>query len=409
MITLLKLLFVFIGIVLLLSRKWDLGSVLLLASIAVSTLFAYPLLSVARDVWLTAVDLLTLQLVLAVVLIMTLSELLRQTGGLEAMVKGLQALIPNGRIVIAALPALVGLLPMVGGAMFSAPLVDAVGERLGVDGTRKTFVNYWFRHLWEPIFPFYPAVLLAAAILGLTTAQLARATWPLTAAALTGGLLFGLLRLPRRGNGDPPTAPLLHSLRMLATGIWPILLAILISSLLPIAERARLLIGLSVVIALIMAVKRIPLRSLGAILRRRIPWKTVIVIFSALLFRRVLDSGGVILATSDALIALHVPTALVAFAVPFIVSLLTGVIAAAYSIGFPVVLPLILAGGWQLSWGWIAWVMAGGYLGLLCSPMHLCLVLTRVYFKAEWGAVYRLLLPPALLVLATAVVVRLVA
>ncbi len=409
MIALLKLLLVFIGIVLLLSRKWDLGPVLLLASLAIGVLFAYPLPSVARDAWLTAVDLLTLQLALAVVLIMTLSELLRQTGALEAMVEGLQSLVPNGRIVIAALPALVGLLPMVGGAMFSAPLVDAVGERLGVDGTRKTFVNYWFRHLWEPIFPFYPSVLLAAALLGLTTAQLARATWPLTAAALAGGLLFGLLRWPRRGANDPPQVSRLHSLRTLATGIWPVLLVILISSLLPVDERARLLIGLSVVIALTMAVRRVPLRSLGTILRRRIPWKTVIVIFSALLFRRVLDSGGVIVATSGALIALHVPIPLVAFAAPFIVSLLTGVIAAAYSIGFPVVLPLILAGGGQLTWGWVAWVMAGGYLGLLCSPMHLCLVLTRVYFKAEWGAVYRLLVPSALLVLATAVVVLLLA
>jgi integral membrane protein (TIGR00529 family) len=408
-IALLKLLLVFAGIVLLLSRKWDLGPVLLLASVAVSVLFAYPLLSVVRDVLLTAVDLLTLQLALAVVLIMALAELLRQTAGLKGMVEGLQALVPDGRIVIAALPALVGLLPMVGGAMFSAPLVDAVGDRLGVDGTRKTFVNYWFRHLWEPVFPFYPSVLLAAALLGLTTAQLARATWPLTAAALAGGLLFGLLRLPRRSDGDPSQSPRLHSLRVLAASIWPILLVIALSLILPVDERARLLLGLSLVIALTMAVRRVPLRNLGTILRRRIPWKTVVVIFSALVFRRVLDSGGVILATSDALIDLRVPTALVAFAVPFIVSLLTGVIAAAYSIGFPVVLPLILAGGGRLTWGWIAWLMAGGYLGLVCSPMHLCLVLTRVYFKAEWGAVYRLLVPSALLVLATAIVVLLLA
>jgi len=230
-------------------------------------------------------------------------------------------------------------------------------------------------------------VLLAAALLGLTTAQLARATWPLTMAALAGGLLFGLLKLPRRGANDPPRPPRLQSLRTLATGVWPILLVILLSSLLPVDERARLLIGLSLVIALTMAVRRVPLGDLGVILRRRVPWRSVAVIFSALLFRRVLDSGGVILATSNAMIDLRVPIPLVAFAAPFIVSLLTGVIAAAYSIGFPVVLPLILAGGDSITSGWVAWLMAGGYLGLLCSPMHLCLVLTRVYFKADWGAV----------------------
>ena len=76
-------------------------------------------------------------LALAVVLIMTLSELLRQTGGLKGMVESLQALIPNGRFVIAALPALVGLLPMIGGAMFSAPMVEESSRGLDLSRERK--------------------------------------------------------------------------------------------------------------------------------------------------------------------------------------------------------------------------------------------------------------------------------
>jgi hypothetical protein len=42
----------------------------------------------------------------------------------------------------------------------------------------------------------------------------------------------------------------------------------------------------------------------------------------------------------------------------------------------------------------------------MISPIHLCLGLTRVYFKAGWGPVYRLILPSALLIAATAVAVR---
>ena len=129
MTALLKLTLVFAGIVLLLSRKWNLGLVLLLASAATGLLFAHPIPEIVRDVFLTAVDLLTLRIALAVVMIMVLGELLRQTAGLKGMVEALQALVPNGRIVIAALPALVGFLPMVGGAMFSAPMVDEVGDR----------------------------------------------------------------------------------------------------------------------------------------------------------------------------------------------------------------------------------------------------------------------------------------
>ncbi|MDY7078477.1 MAG: DUF401 family protein [Chloroflexota bacterium] len=406
---LLKLTLVFAGIVILLSRKWNLGLVLLVASVAIGILFAYPFPEIVRDVLLTAVDLLTLRLALAVVLIMMLSELLRQTAGLKGMVESLQALIPNGHIVIAALPALVGLLPMIGGAMFSAPMVDEVGDHMGVDKERKTFVNYWFRHVWEYIFPVYPSMMLAAAILGLTTTQLAGATWPLTVAAVVSGLIFGLLGLPRRSTGDPPATSRTHSLRTLATSVWPIVLVIILSLTLPVDERFQLILSALATIALMVVVKHVPLRDLWTTLREHIPWQTVVIIFGALIFRRVLDNSGAVIAVSDELTDLHVSLAMVTFAVPFIAGLLTGVSAAAFSIGFPVVLPLVVADGGTIAPAWSSWLMAGGFLGVLLSPVHLCLALTRVYFEAEWGPVYRRIAPSALLVAATAAGILLLA
>ena len=402
MSALVKLALVFAGIVILIGRKWNLGLVLLLASVAVGILFAHPLPQIGADVLLAIVDPLTLRLAGVVVLIMVLGELLRQSAGLKGMVEALQALIPNGRIVIAALPALVGLLPMVGGAMFSAPMVDEVGDRLGADGGRKTFVNYWFRHLWELIFPIYPSMLVAMALLGLTAAQLARASWPLVLAAMTGGLLFGLLGLPRHGTHDPDPSPRARSLGILATSTWPVVLVIALSLTLPIDERISLALSLVVTIALMMAVKRIPVQDLGTILCERIPWKSVVVIFGALIFRRVLQNSGAVLAVSDALTELHIPLVVVAFGVPFIAALLTGLIVAGFSIGIPVILPLVVGDGGMITPAWTAWILAGGYLGAMLSPVHLCLALTRVYFETRWGSVYRRLAPAALLVITTA-------
>jgi len=409
MTALLKLTLVFAGIILSLSRKWNLGLVLLLASVVTGLLFAHPIPEIVHDVFLTTVDLLTLRIALAVVMIMVLGEMLRQTAGLKGMVEALQALIPNGRIVIAALPALVGFLPMVGGAMFSASMVNEVGDRLGADGERKTFVNYWFRHIWEPIFPMYPSMLVAAALLGLTTTQLAMATWPLVVAAVIGGLLFGLLGLPRRGAHDPEPPPLAQSLRVLATSTWPVVLVIVLSLTLPVDERISLILSLLVTITLMMVTRHIPPRDLATILHKRIPWKTVVVIFGALIFRRVLENSGAVLAVSDALTGLHIPLAVVAFGVPFIAGLLTGLVFAGFSIGFPVILPLVVADGGTIAPAWAAWLLAGGLLGAMFSPVHLCLALTRVYFKAEWGPIYRRIAPAALLVAATAATMLLLA
>lgn len=407
MTALLKLVVVFIGVVLLLNRKWNLGLVLLLASVAVGLLFAYPLPEIARDVAITPVDPLTVRLGITVALIMTLSELLRHTASLEGIVQALQALVPSGQVVIAALPALVGLLPMVGGAMFSAPMVDEVGDHMGVDQGRKTFINYWFRHIWESVFPLYPSMMLAAALLNLETMQLAGATWPLTAAAVASGALFGLLRMPRQDRGNPGADHRAESLRTLAVSIWPVALVIILSLILPVDERLGLILSLVVTIALMMVVNRVPLGDLASILRRRIPWKTVLVLAGALLFRRVLDNSGAVHAVSDALTALHIPLAVVTFTVPLIAGLLTGLSTAAFSIGFPVILPLVVEGGAAIPPQWATWLMAGGFLGVMLSPLHLCLSLTRVYFGAEWGPIYRRVVPSALGVAVTATTILL--
>ena len=404
MIALLKLTVVFAGIVLFLSRKWNLGLVLLLASFAVGLLFAYPLPDIGRDVFLASVDPLTLGLALAVVLIMTLGELLRQGAGLERMVEALQSLISSGRVVMAALPALIGFLPMIGGAMFSAPMVDEVGKRLGVDQEHKTFVNYWFRHIWEYVFPLYPSVILAAVLMGMTTPQLMRATWPLTVAALVGGSLFGLLSLPRHGAAPPRSASRAQNLRALAETVWPIVLVIALSLTFPVDERLALILSLLATITVLMLVKRIPPRVLMTILRERIPWKTVVVVFGALIFRRVLDNSGAIGATLETLTDMHIPLVAITFIVPFIAGLLTGWATAAVSIGFPVVVPLVAADGGAVAPEWAAWLMAASFLGVLLSPVHLCLALTRVYFQARWGPLYRLIAPSTLVVAATAAV-----
>jgi integral membrane protein (TIGR00529 family) len=402
----LKLLLVFTGIVLLLSRRWNLGLVLVVGSVAVSLLFGHPLSAVGHDFLSTSVDLLTLRLVLSVVLIMTLSELLRETASLKRMVEALQALVPSGRLVIAALPSLIGLLPMVGGAMFSAPMVDEVGDRLGADQERKTFVNYWFRHIWEYVFPLYPSFILAAALLNLETLQLAKATWPLTAAAVAGGIGFGLLGMARNTD-DGPSPPPLESVRTLAASVWPVAMVIILSLGLPLDERATLIISLIATIVLMMGINRIPVTRLGYILHERIPWETIAVLFGALIFRRVLENSGAVRAVSGALTRSGVPVAVVAFIVPFIAGLLTGISAGAFSIGFPVILPLVAADGAAIASGWAAWLMAAGFLGVMCSPLHLCLSLTRVYFGAEWGPIYRRIVPSSLGVAAIATVLLL--
>jgi len=46
-----------------------------------------------------------------------------------------------------------------------------------------------------------------------------------------------------------------------------------------------------------------------------------------------------------------------------------------------------------------------GFVGCLLSPVHLCLILTREYFHASWGGIYRMLLPSCVAIMVVAALI----
>jgi uncharacterized protein len=109
---------------------------------------------------------------------------------------------------------------------------------------------------------------------------------------------------------------------------------------------------------------------------------------------------------SQALTASGIPLPVIVFAVPLMAGVLTGLAVGAFAIAFPIVLPLCGPDLVGSGYGLLAYT--GGFVGLMVSPLHLCLALTRVYYKAEWGGVYQRILPAAILLTLTAAVVAVV-
>ncbi len=378
----------------LLMRKWDLGLILFLNAAVVALLFAYPLPSLVRSVahGLVAAD--TLRLALAVFLVLLLAELMRRTETMRRMVQAVQALVPDSRLVLALLPMLIGMMPMLGGAMFSAPMVDEVGRRLHLDASRKTFINYWFRHTMEYIFPLYSSVLVIATLMGITVPDFVAHSWPFTLAAIAGGVLWGLVGIPgASGRDHVPDGG--EGWRELLASLWPLLLILLLIVIL----RVDMLIGLATVALLFALVKRIGPRRWPDVLRRSFPLPTFSVIFGVMVFKYVLEDSGAVRQVPLALGALGLPPILVSLLVPMIVGLLTGASAATLAVTVPLVAPLL---GMLEPATAGAWLFAAGFSGVLLSPMHLCLALTREYFGAEWGPLYRAIVPATLLILLTA-------
>ncbi len=385
----LKLAFVFGLIILLLSRRWNLGYVLLLGSALLGLLFGLPAPEILEQGLIAALDLKTLRLVAAVLLISTLGELLREVASMQQLVSSLQELVTDRRVVLASIPALIGLLPMPGGAMLSAPMIQEIGTELKLSPERKTYLNYWFRHVWEYIFPLYPALVLAGGVMDIPLSRLVLTQAPLTLSAIVAGALVGLRQIG--GPGEARTAVggagRWHSLQVMALSIWPIALVIILS----LGFRVELALSLAVAVVLVAAVNRVRPRPLGRVLQRGLSPRTALLVFSIMIFKQMVEVSGAADALSATLMAWRIAPVVVAVAVPFALGMLTGWAVSMVGISFPLLLPFISGSEVYLNYAVLAF--AAGFIGVLLSPVHLCLALTRDYFHADWAPLYRLLLP----------------
>ncbi|MFV0347603.1 MAG: DUF401 family protein, partial [Halodesulfovibrio sp.] len=148
----------------------------------------------------------TVFLAVIVALILLLSDVLDKTGQAGRLMDSLSGYLRHPRLRLVFFPVLIGLLPMPGGAVFSAPMLGSVSEKLRVPARDRVLLNYWFRHVWETWWPLYPGIILAASITGLSIGHIALYGLPGMAVMLALGWFFmlrpGVLELDAEASGE---------------------------------------------------------------------------------------------------------------------------------------------------------------------------------------------------------------
>ena len=146
-----RLLMVFICILVAIKKKISLGNAFILGAILIGLLFGLRPGAMISSAVASVLMPKTLALAVIVTLILILSSSMEEGGNMERLVENFRGLVTNPRLNLAIFPALIGLLPMPGGAIFSAPMVKELGNRSGLRPDQLSFINYWYRHIWGHI------------------------------------------------------------------------------------------------------------------------------------------------------------------------------------------------------------------------------------------------------------------
>ncbi len=383
-------------IVVLVRFKVDLGVSMLLGAASLALIVGEDVGWTVIELGRSAIERDTLLLLGRIVTIIALGALAGRIGYLDRFVSGLRRLISNNRVVVAVIPAFGGLLPMPGGAMLTAPMVQSAARGGTASAEERVFVSFWFRHVWEYVWPLYPGVVVGAALIDRRVSDMFLANWPATVTAILTGALLVLWRIDV-GPNDPATRT---GRRVdLPIGIWPF--AVVIAGVLVL--KLELILVVVAVIALLTIFERVSARDLLLSFRRGAEFQIITLVIGVAAYKHLLAAAGIIEAVPAFFLQANMPELVVIAAVPMIVGLITGVTLAYIAVSFPLLLPLM--GGKAIDMELVMLAYVSGFVGVLLSPVHLCLVLTREYFKASLVGVYRLLILPCAIILAVAVAI----
>ncbi|MCK4460585.1 MAG: DUF401 family protein [candidate division Zixibacteria bacterium] len=384
-----KLLALFLLIVIALRLKLSVGVTLLGAGVVTAILYSVSAMDLLEGYWQLAQSKKFIFLTSVVLLITFLGALLKEVGYLDRLSGACRGLYGGKRTAATVLPPLIGLMPMPGGALLSAPLVDKVLSEPRYKPEFRTVTNYWFRHIAEFAWPLYPGLILSEAITGMPIGDVAVMQLPLTVMMVIVGLLF-FIRAIRPGTAG--TSRNGSALMGILGALWPIVLAIAVYGFTGIQLAWAVLIS----VGLLIVVVRPKLPALLTAARRGFSYKLVLLIFGTLSFQTALELAGAIEAIPRLATSYNLPPELIIILVCVIAGLLTGMVAAYVALGYT-----ILAGFMyqpEIIPGHIMLAYLSGFVGMMLSPAHLCLILTNEYFKSDLGRVYRRLAPPLVLV-----------
>ncbi len=390
MIDLFKTSLIFLIIVILLRKKLNIGYVMFIAASLLFLLYLMPFPLILKTFKDTALNDVTIKLILALSFIRMFEKILREHAVLTHMMRAVKAIFRNRKIVAASMPLLIGLLPSVGGAYFSAPMVAEATEDTKMSPEEKGFVNYWMRHPWEYILPLYPGLLLASAISKIELHKLITVNIIFALFMLITGIVFGM-----KGVGGV----MKKDERLSKEGIWSFI-PIAVVLLLVVLFHIELHYALIATVVGLFIFYRYNLKSILSCFKHGFSLDVIILIFSVILFKEAMESSGAIKNVSDFFIKEGIPTLPTLFLLPFLTGLLTGI-----TVGFVgSTFPLILSVTGNTTIGAISFAFVSGYLGVLLSPVHICLILTKDYFRADIWGMYKMIIPASLLVFCAAVV-----
>ena len=321
----------------------------------------------------------TYDIIFALYFVMCLEIELRTSGALAGMVHALQRIFSSNRVTLAVMPAFLGLLPSLGGARFSAPIVEEASKGLGLTSDHQSAINFWFRHIFEFSSPIIPGMIMACNIAGVAYSEFITHLCWLTVLMFSVGW-FVLIR-PIKADSIKENTGTQAADEQGWQDLWLSLSPVILTFVLVVFFNMNASVGMGVVTAGLFIVLHFTKRevSLKEVVVGAIDMKMFFNVLCILYFIQILTVTQVLQEIVTAFQSSPLPVPVIIACVSFIIGVLTGMSQGHVAIIMPIIAAMQTG---SLNLAGVA--MAFGVAGQMLTPTHMCLVVTVDYFKANF-------------------------
>ncbi|MHC1605567.1 MAG: DUF401 family protein [Candidatus Methanofastidiosia archaeon] len=384
--------FLSIAVLLLVSRK-NLSVALLSGSIVLG-LFTMPLKELTDNISTTLSTPSVVILSLAMGLFPVIGAILQKTGKLDDIINNLRM---GKKAFLAFSAALIGLLPVPGGALLSAPLVKKASGKISKE--RSFAINIWFRHVLILIYPLSPSLLIPVKMANLDVYDVIPYLFPLFLLMILLGYLYLLkdikedIKYDKAIDKKKLVAPITI---ILIPPFLDILIKILFNLKIP--EISTLIAVLTSLCAAIFF-GRMNIRDLTKTAVEAKPLRFILIILNMFIFINIFKSSGI----GGLISEIELPTVFLCVFVGFFFAFVTGRTQLSASIVIPTFLGA--TGATEMPLPTFALTFFCIFVGYLISPLHPCISVSLEYFETSLNKAFKTIFPQALIALGIAFVI----
>lgn len=390
--------------IILIRKKINIGWVMLMNAVIIAVMTGMSWATAGQALYRGVMSSKTLSILLILTLILMIERIMRKSGMIARLVASVQGLMNGSPYSAVVLPIVIGMLPSPGGALFSCPMVEeTVADRLPQQ--RKAFINYWFRHTWLEAFILYPAVILLSELVEVPVLDMFVRILPFMVLWVILGVWSAYRKVDVNALRQPRDQQMgvRHHGRDLVRSAYPIFIIVGIYLVLITVTNIPFALQISgaLTVMILLIRKRYPLKKTFHTFRKSIRPQYILTVTGVMIFNEFIKASGLIENWLQVIYDHQIPIQLLYVALPIFAAVFAGIAVNYVALAFPFLLLAGIGGNlWDVTAAFIC-----GVVGTMCTPVHLCSVMSADYFKVPVDKLLIKVFLTALPVLAVAIAI----